>query len=72
MCMILDICGGEPSKISIVGKIKDERKTIVLEQEKFFKVVGFSITSSEIKKILTSLGCSLTTSGSKIKVLPPT
>ena len=72
MCMILDICGGEPSKISIVGKIKSERKTIVLEQEKFLKVVGFSITSSEVKKILTSLGCSLTISGKKIKVLPPT
>jgi len=24
--MILDICGGEASKFSIVGKIKDERK----------------------------------------------
>ena len=26
MCMILDMCGGEPSKFSVVGKIKDERK----------------------------------------------
>jgi phenylalanyl-tRNA synthetase beta chain len=72
MCMILDMCGGEASTISIAGKIKDERKTIVLEQEKFLNVIGFSITSSEIKKILTSLGCTLNTSGKKIKVLPPT
>jgi len=72
MCMILDMCGGEASTFSIVGKIKDERKTIVLEQEKFLKVIGFSITSSEIKKILTSLGCELKASGKKIKVMPPT
>ena len=71
MCMILDLCGGEASKFSIVGKLKDERKIIDLEPEKFSKVIGFSITSSEIKKILSSLGCSLKMSGKKIKVLPP-
>ena len=71
MCMILDMCGGEASKFSIVGKLKDERKIITLEVEKFSKVIGFSITSLEIKKILSSLGCSLKMSGKKIKVLPP-
>ena len=71
MCMILDLCGGEASKFSIVGKLKDERKAIDLELEKFSKVIGLPITSSEIKKILSSLGCSLKMSGKKIKVLAP-
>ncbi len=71
MCMILDMCGGEASKFSVVGKVKDERKIIELELEKFQKVIGFSITSLEIKKILLSIGCSLKTSGKKIKVIPP-
>jgi phenylalanyl-tRNA synthetase beta chain len=71
MCMILDICGGEASKFSIVGKLKDERKIITLEVEKFSKVIGFSITSPEIKKILSSLGCSLKMGGKKIRVSPP-
>jgi len=72
MCMILDMCGGEASKFSIVGKLKDERKIIDLEPEKFSKVIGFTITSSEIKKILTTLGCSLKMNGKKMKVIPPT
>jgi len=71
MCMILDLCGGKASKFSIVGKLKDERKAIDLELEKFSKVIGLPITSSEIKKILSSLGCSLKMSGKKIKVLAP-
>ena len=71
LCMILDMCGGEASNFSIVGKIKDERKIIDLEVEKFLKVIGFPITIAEIKKILTSLGCSIKTQGKKIKVLPP-
>jgi len=72
MCMILDMCGGEASKFSIVGKVKDDRKIIDLESEKFSKVIGFSITSEEIKKILSSLGCFIRMSGKKMKVLPPT
>jgi len=72
MCMILDMCGGEASKFSIVGKIKDERKTIDLEPEKFSKIIGFSITSAQIKKILLSLGCTLRMSGKKMKIVPPT
>jgi phenylalanyl-tRNA synthetase beta chain len=72
MCMILDMCGGKVSKLSIAGRIKDERKVIDLEPEKFSKVIGFSITNTEIKKILSSLGCSLRMSGKKMKVLPPT
>ena len=71
MCMILDLCGGEASKLSIVGKLKEEGKIIDLEIEKFSKVIGFSIASSEIKKILSSLGCSLKMSKKNIKVLPP-
>ena len=72
MCMILDICGGEASKLSIVGKTKDERNIINLEIEKFSKVIGFSITRAEVKKILSSLGCSVSMSAKKMKILPPT
>ncbi len=72
MALILEICGGEASKFSIIGKINDERKIINLEAKKFSKVIGFSITNSEIKRILTSLGCSLRISGKNMKVLPPT
>ena len=71
MCMILDLCGGEASKLSVIGKLKDEGRMIDLEPEKFLKVIGFSIASSEIKKILSSLGCSLKMGKKNIKVLPP-
>ena len=47
-------------------------EVIDLETEKFSKVIGFTITSAETKKILTSLGCSLKMNGKKMKVLPPT
>jgi len=71
MCMVLDICGGQASKLSFVGKLKSNNKTIDLNYEKFLSVIGFSITTSEIKKILFSLGCIVKTSKKSIKVTPP-
>jgi phenylalanyl-tRNA synthetase beta chain len=71
MCMILDICGGEASKFSIVGKLKEERKVIDLDPKKFLKVIGFLVSVSDIKKILSSLGCSIKMRKNNVKVLPP-
>ena len=71
MCMILDICGGEASKCSIVGKSKSNNKSIELDLKKFEKIIGFSITTPDIKKILSSLGCYLKIGKKNIKVLPP-
>jgi len=72
MRMVLDICGGEASKLSFVGKLKSSNKIIDLSYDKFLNVIGFSITSAEIKKILVSLGCEVKTSKKSIKVIPPT
>ncbi len=71
MCMVLDICGGEASKLSFSGKLKNSNKKIELDYKKFFNIIGFTITSSEIKKILTSLGCEVKTEKKSIKVSPP-
>jgi len=71
MCMVLDICGGEASKLSFVGKLKSNNKIIDLNYNKFLNVIGFSIASSEIKKILSSLGCEVKPGKKSIKVSPP-
>ena len=71
MCMVLDICGGEASKLSFAGKLKKNNKIINLNYEKFLNIIGLSITSSEIKKILSSLGCEVKPGKKSIKVFPP-
>ena len=71
MCMVLDICGGEASKLSIVGKLKNNIKLIFLDYKKFLSVIGFSVAKPEMKKILSSLGCEVKLEKKGIKVLPP-
>ena len=52
----MKICGGESSKVSIAGKLNINNKILEIEQAKFKKLIGIPISSSEIKKILHSLG----------------
>ena len=70
--MILDICGGEASKFSIVGNLKNIKKIVDLDSSKFSQIIGIPISVGETKKILSSLGCDIKITKSKIKVVPPT
>ena len=69
--MILDICGGEVSKISITGNKKNNNKSIILKSDTFGKIIGTSISSNEIKKILSSLGFKVKFSKKVYKVEVP-
>ncbi len=71
MCMVLDICGGEASKLSIAGSLKKNSRLIELRYEKFLSVIGFPMKIDEIKKILSSLGCEVKKGKKSIKVSPP-
>ena len=69
--LILKICGGEASKIQITGKTNRKNKIINFKVEKFEKLIGISITSNEIDKILSSLGFKCKKSQKAIKVEVP-
>ena len=69
--LILKICGGEASKFKITGKSEVKTKLVEIDKDKFKKVIGFSISTSEIKKILSSLGFKFKISSKTFKVEVP-
>ncbi len=69
--LILKICGGEASKFKITGKSEVKTKLVEIDKDKFKKVIGFSISTSEIKKILLSLGFKFKISSKTFKVEVP-
>ena len=69
--LIIEICGGEISKFSIVGSISKKNKIIDLDFEKFKKVVGIEILKNEVSKILISLGCKVKKEKKSFKVEVP-
>ena len=69
--LILKICGGEASKFQIVGKKIHKKRIIELEPGRFKKTIGFSISLSETRKILTSLGFKIKSTKRNIMVEIP-
>ena len=70
-CIILDICGGQVSKISISGNKKTNNKSVILKSDTFKKIIGTSISTHEIKDILSSLGFKVKLSKNHYKVEVP-
>ena len=69
--LILKICGGSASKFSITGSNTKKNKIINLDVGKFKNIIGISISTQEVKKILTSLGCKIKISKKVIKAEIP-
>ncbi len=69
--LIIKICGGEASKFSLAGKSYVKSKVIEIDNDKFKKVIGIPITSSESKKILNSLGFKTKNSKKSLKIEIP-
>ena len=70
--LILKICGGSASKFSITGSVDQKNKTITLDVEKFKKVIGITISTAEVNKILKSLGFKIKKSKKLLKIEVPT
>ena len=69
--LIIKICGGEASKFSLVGKTNIKNRIIEIDSNKFKKVIGIPISSSETKKILNSLGFKTKVSKKNFKIEIP-
>ena len=69
--LIIKICGGEASKFSLVGKANIKSRIIEIDSNKFKKVIGIPISSSETKRILNSLGFKTKVSKKNFKIEIP-
>ena len=69
--LIVKICGGEASKFSLTGQKTQKNKIIEFEIEKFINLIGISISTPEVVKILSSLGFKYKKNKKNLKVEVP-
>lgn len=55
--MILDLCGGEPSELTVAGSPPDGRRTIALRPSRVEHLGGLALPLAEQTRILSALGC---------------
>ncbi len=54
--MIMDLCGGEPSKLVVAGKVPDVSRAYTLDSARVRSLVGMDIPEAEQRQTLTALG----------------
>jgi phenylalanyl-tRNA synthetase beta chain len=69
--LVLQICGGEPSKITIAGKAPKPNRPFKFDTNEVKRLSGLDLGNGEIKHLLASLGVSLDGKGKHVKAAPP-
>ncbi|MCW1956641.1 MAG: phenylalanine--tRNA ligase subunit beta, partial [Roseobacter sp.] len=57
--MILELCGGEPSNVTVAGKVPDVSRAYKLDAKRVQSLVGMDIPETEQRQTLTALGFKL-------------
>ncbi|MBC00774.1 MAG: phenylalanine--tRNA ligase subunit beta [Rhodobacteraceae bacterium] len=69
--MVMDLCGGTPSKTTFSGAIPDTDRVIDFPFAEVKRLSGLSLSDAEIKGVLGRLGFWVAGSGDTVKVSPP-
>ena len=69
--MVIDLCGGEPSEITIAGDVPSTKNVIDFPLSEIKRLSGLDVLPTEAKEILTNLGFQVSGSTDELKVNTP-
>ena len=69
--MVLDLCGGTPSAITIAGKVPSRKHSIDFPIAEVKRLSGLAVPPTETRRVLDRLGFSVATRGTRLRVAVP-
>ncbi len=69
--LVMDLCGGEPSELTITGAVPDWRRTVELRPERVRTLGGLDLAAVDSQRILEGLGFSVEDTGEVLEVAVP-
>ena len=69
--LVLDLCGGEPSKIVVAGKPPKPNRPFKFDLSRVKRLSGLDLDNRDIKHLLAVLGIELDGKGKTLKASPP-
>ncbi|WP_439574155.1 phenylalanine--tRNA ligase subunit beta [Phreatobacter sp.] len=69
--LVMDLCGGSPSDVTLAGAIPDTSAVITFPLSETRRLTGLDVTEREARRILEGLGFHVSGSGPVVKVSPP-
>ncbi len=69
--LVLDLCGGTPSKVTVAGKPPKPNRPFKFDPREVKRLSGLDLSPGEIKRLLSALGIALDGKGKQLKAQPP-
>ena len=69
--MVIELCGGTPSEVTVAGKAEAPKKAIDFPPTELKRLAGLDVAMPEMKRVLTRLGFLVAGQGAMVKVAPP-
>ena len=69
--MVLELCGGEPSEVTVAGKPEVPEHVIDFPLHEVRRLAGIEVDLTEIKRVLGALGFAVAGDGRSVKVTVP-
>ena len=69
--MVLDLCGGEPSAVTVAGEAQAPERVIDFPLDELPRLAGLAVALPEIKRVLGQLGFFVAGQGNTVKIAVP-
>ncbi|MFC0282698.1 phenylalanine--tRNA ligase subunit beta [Camelimonas abortus] len=69
--LVLDICGGEPTEVTLAGAVPETKRVIAFPYSEVKRLTGLELDRAEMRRILESLGFAVAGEGETVEVTPP-
>jgi phenylalanyl-tRNA synthetase beta chain len=69
--MVLELCGGEPSQVTVAGSPEAPRRVIEFPVREVRRLAGLEVALPEIKRVLGALGFAIAGDGTNLQVTVP-
>jgi phenylalanyl-tRNA synthetase beta chain len=69
--MVLELCGGEPSEVTVAGRPEVPERVIDFPLHEVKRLAGMEVDLTEIKRVLGALGFAVAGDGRSVKVTVP-
>jgi phenylalanyl-tRNA synthetase beta chain len=69
--MVLDLCGGEPSAVTVAGKAEAPERIIDFPLDELPRLAGLDVDLPEVRRVLSHLGFFVAGQGGTVKVAVP-
>src|SRR5882757_5444171 len=69
--MVLELCGGEPSQVTVAGKAEPPERIVDFPLDEVPRLAGLDVGLTEIKRVLSRLGFFVAGTGESVKIAVP-